>query len=252
MKKHDTHKRQAKRFALVAALAVLVSACAPAPLNQQAMSAISRAQQPTPSERLGTAWGDEVSSQVTTVNLRRKTREPIAQSQIGYADKAYRGTRINSVSLAAGTVSLSVESAGRPLPLYRDNGRYYLKGKTGQAYQLVYQNSSRYKTYEIVASVDGLNVLTGRSASRYGRGYVLEPNGKLVIKGFRKSRSAVASFIFSRPSAGYANHSQAGDIRNTGVIGSVIYELYNPNQPVGHSTAPQAFPADNGYAPPPQ
>ena len=135
------------------------------------------------------------------------------------------------------------------LPIFRDNGRYFLRGKAGQAYQLVYQNNSD-KTLEIVASVDGLDVISGRAASRYHSGYVLRPHGTLRIEGFRKSDSSVASFIFGKPSDAYAANTDAGSVQNVGVIGTAVFELRDPNRaPDG---AANAFPADgerdNGYA----
>ena len=206
------------------------------------------------SERLGTQWGDDVDSSVTTVDLRRVSDEPIAQMQVAYADKNYKGRSVNSMSLLAGKVKFSAASDNGKLPLYRDGSHYYLQGRAGQAYRLVYHNNSA-NTYEIVASVDGLNVLDGSTASRYDSGYVLEPNDDLVIEGFRKSQDAVASFIFSKPDNAYAANTDSGSIENTGVIGTVIYELYDPAKPKRpelKSKSPKAFPADNAYAKPPQ
>ena len=201
------------------------------------------------SERLGTKWGDEVNSQVTSVDLRRTSKEPIEQIQINYADKNYQGRALNSRSLVTGKIDFSVAADSGQLPLYRDEGNYYLQGKSGEAYRLVYRNNSS-NTYEIVASVDGLNVLNGSTASRYDSGYVLRPNGELVIEGFRKSQSAVASFIFSKPDDAYAANTSSGSIKNTGVIGTVIYELYDPSRT--KPLQPQAFPADGSYAKPPK
>ena len=201
------------------------------------------------SERLGTKWGDDVNSQVTTVDLHRVTEEPIEQMQVNYADKSYQGRALNSRSLVAGKIDFSVATDMGALPLYRDAGNYYLQGQSGEAYRLVYRNNSA-NTYEIVASVDGLNVLNGSTASRYDSGYVLNPNDDLVIEGFRKSQDAVASFIFSKPEDAYAANTESCSITNTGVIGTVIYELYDPSKP--RPLQPQAFPADNGYAKPPK
>lgn len=201
------------------------------------------------SERLGTQWGDDVDSYVTTVDLRRTSNEPIEQMQINYADKNYKGRTLNSRSLVAGKVDFSVATDRGKLPIFRDAGNYYLQGQAGQAYRLVYKNNSP-NTYEIVASVDGLNVLDGSTASRYDSGYVLSPNEELVIEGFRKSQEAVASFIFSKPENAYAANTNSGSIENTGVIGTVIYQLYDPKKPRPRGS--QAFPADGGYAPAPQ
>ena len=203
------------------------------------------------SERLGTQWGDDVDSEVTSVDLRRTSEEPLGQLQVSYADKNYKGRAVNSMSLLAGKVEFSVATDNGKLPLYRDAGNYYIKGQADQAYRLVYRNNSA-NTYEIVASVDGLNVLDGSTASRYDNGYVLEPNDDLVIEGFRKSQSAAASFIFSKPDNAYAANTDSGSIENTGVIGTVIYELYDPAKSRPKPKQPKAFPADNGYAKPPQ
>ncbi|WP_201604301.1 hypothetical protein [Psychrobacter immobilis] len=204
------------------------------------------------SERLGTKWGDDVNSEVTTVDLRRTSSEPIEQMQVRYADKAYNGRAVNSMSLLAGKVDFSMETDTGALSLYRDSGNYYVQGQAGQAYRLVYHNNSD-NTYEIVASVDGinvLNVLNGSAASRYDSGYVLNPHDNLVIEGFRKSQSSVASFIFSKPESAYAANTSSGSINNTGVIGTAVYGLYDPSKP--KLQQPQAYPADNGYAKPPQ
>lgn len=240
-------------------LIAMLSACAPAGVYQarNAETSVPSVQTANKSERLGTQWGDEVSSHVHTVDLRRTTKEPIAKTQVLYADKNYRGRRVNSMSLVAGKVAFSVESDNAKLPLYRDAGHYYLTGKTGQPYRLVYRNSSD-NTYEIVASVDGIDVLNGRQASQYSSGYVLKPKGVLTIEGFRKSNSAVASFIFSQPSDAYAaNTMQAKLADNIGIIGTVVYQLYDPNKPRKQNNGGlQAFPADydgsTGYAKPPQ
>lgn len=201
------------------------------------------------SERLGTQWGDEVNSQVTMVDLQRVSEEPIEQMQLSYADKNYDGRALNSMSLVAGKVDFSVAIDSGSLSIYRDTGNYFVRGQQGQAYRLVYQNNSA-NTYEIVASVDGVNVFNGSPASRYDNGYVLDPNDELVIEGFCKSQSAVASFIFSKPENAYAANNETGSIDNTGVIGTVIYELYDPSKP--KSAQPQAFPADDGYAKSPE
>ncbi len=215
--------------------------------NRQSMKNVQAEsmQDAVQSERLGTKWGDEVNSQVTSVDLRRVSDEPIEQMQVYYADKRYTGRTLNSRSLVAGKVDFSVATDNGKIPLFRDGSNYYLQGQAGQAYRLVYQNNSA-NTYEIVASVDGLNVLDGSTASRYDGGYVLRPNDELVIEGFRKSQNAVASFIFSKPENAYAANTPAGSINNTGVIGSVIYQLYDPKK--ARPLQPQAFPSDNGYA----
>lgn len=199
-------------------------------------------------QRLGTKWGDDINSPITQVNLKRLSAAPIAETQIRYADKPFSGRGINGISLASGKISFSVvDDRGRTLPLYRDGQQYFLSAREGQSYVLKYSNSSA-QTYEIVASVDGLDVINGQRASRYNSGYVLRPYSSLAIEGFRKSNVAVASFTFSKPKDAYAANSANGSIYNTGVIGTVVYELNAPRgaaQPERqYAPAPNAFPAD--------
>ena len=202
-------------------------------------------------EKLGTKWGDEVTSHVTEVNLKRLSDQPIAESQVRYANKQYQGKTVNSISLAAGKISFSiVDDADAVLPLFREGQSYYLAGQDGQSYQLKYENHTD-STFEVVASVDGIDVLDGSTASRTNSGYVLHPHSELKIEGFRKSDSAVASFTFSKPEDAYAANSNNGLIQNTGIIGTVIYQLETPdskdeiNDSSKYAPAPKAFPADN-------
>ena len=226
---------------------------APSPSSATAKAApapISNQNRVKSEERLGTKWGDDVSSYVTQVDLKRLSSSPIDETQIRYASKQFSGRSINSISLAAGKVSFSVvDDRGRILPLYRDGERYYLSARDGQSYQLRYANTSS-QTFEVVASVDGLDVLNGRKASRSNSGYVLRPYSSFAIEGFRKSNSSVASFIFSKPNDAYAANSASGSIQNTGVIGTVVYELKAPKYDLPkkskdtYAPAPNAFPAD--------
>lgn len=236
-----------QKYFLLTLLAAFLAACGAQ--NGSPTAPNQAAQSPSASEKLGTKWGDEISSSVRKVDLRRQTQHPTDENILRYAAKDFHGRSLNSISLANGKIELSVRGDnGANLPMYRDNGAYYLRGKSGQAYTLVYQNQSA-QTYEIVASVDGLDVLNGSRASRYNAGYVLRPHDTLKIEGFRKSQSAVASFIFSQPENAYAAHSDNGSVQNVGVIGTAVFELYDPK---AQTNQPNAFPADNGYAPAPK
>lgn len=145
-------------------LAAILAACsqqspsseAPAPADSEIAN-----QSVETAEKLGTSWGDEVQSSVHSVDLRRVTKNPLAEGVLNYSAKDYRGKKINSISLAAGKVELSVQSDnGNLFPIFRDGSNYFLQGKDGQSYRLVYKNNSN-KTLEIIASVDGLDVISG-------------------------------------------------------------------------------------------
>lgn len=240
-----------RRTALLATLlAGLLAACGSAPLEvarPETTAAHNTVQTAKAGERLGTEWGDEIDSRVQEAyGLHRTTTTPVAEKQIHYAAKNYRGRSILSIALAAGKIALSIEDErGAKLPLYRERDNHYLQGKNGQTYRLHYKNNSN-TTYEIVASVDGLNVLNSRAASRQDAGYVLRPRGELTIEGFRKDDNTVAAFTFGAPQDAYAAHSTHGSVQNTGIIGTVVYELQGDTP-----RTPNAFPADGRYAPPP-
>ena len=77
-------------------------------------------------------------------------------------------------------------------------------------------------TLEIVASVDGLDVMDGKTASFSKRGYLIDPGATLEIDGFRTSTDSVAAFKFSSVANSYAN-LRHGDTRNVGVIGIAVF-----------------------------
>jgi hypothetical protein len=74
---------------------------------------------------------------------------------------------------------------------------------------------------EAVATVDGLDVIDGRSGSFAKRGYLIQPWGSVEIDGFRQSFDEVAAFRFGAVSESYA--AKKGDDRNVGVVGVAFF-----------------------------
>ena len=200
---------------------------------------------PLKDERLGTAWGETLPSELDTASgLQRTTGTPLEEIRLDYGSREPRGgLTLRSIPLQGGEVELRVLSNDRSWPTVQEGDHYYVQGRAGQRYRLHYRNNGN-RSYEIVASVDGLNVITGRAARRQDSGYVLRPGRELTIEGFRRDRQSVAAFTFSSPGDSYAAHSDHGSIANSGVIGTVIYELQPP-------TPANSFPGD-GFAPPPR
>lgn len=95
-------------------------------------------------------------------------------------------------------------------------------------YQLYVRNYSRNTNYEIVATVDGLDVLNGKQGSLNNNGYIVNAGDSLAIKGFRKDKHTEAAFQFANVADSYAANSAQGDVRNTGVIGFAAFELQGP------------------------
>lgn len=114
----------------------------------------------------------------------------------------------------------AVDEAGRALPTFEHRGRTYVLGALGQRYLLRFRNGSARRV-EVVASVDGRDVVDGRPAALSKRGYVVEPYGELTVDGFRTSEDAVAAFRFSSVARSYA--ARRGDARDVGVVGLAVF-----------------------------
>jgi hypothetical protein len=114
---------------------------------------------------------------------------------------------------------------GRPLATFGHRGRTWVLGERGSRYLVRFHNHSGRRV-EVVATVDGLDVVDGRPGSLAKRGYLVEPHGDLTIDGFRLSQEAVAAFRFSSVAASYA--ARKGDARDVGVIGLAVFPEREP------------------------
>jgi hypothetical protein len=107
------------------------------------------------------------------------------------------------------------------LPVYRHDGRYYVAGIPGHRYELNLQNHSDGDVLGIV-SVDGVNAISGKTANwSQDDGYVLDSGAAYAVKGWRKSQSQVAGFVFADAGDSYA--SRTGRPDNVGVIGVAVF-----------------------------
>src|SRR5688572_8235161 len=61
-----------------------------------------------------------------------------------------------------------------PLTEYKKNGKIYVEGRKNSNYVLQVTNKSMTR-YEIVISVDGLDIIDGEPAISTKRGYILSP-----------------------------------------------------------------------------
>lgn len=107
------------------------------------------------------------------------------------------------------------------LPVYRHAGRYYVAGVPGHRYQLRLRNRADEDVLGIV-SVDGINAISGRTADwSQDDGYVLGAGATYNVKGWRKSHSQVAGFVFADAGASYA--ARTGRPDNVGVVGIAVF-----------------------------
>lgn len=116
-------------------------------------------------------------------------------------------------------------TAGRTLPIYEHDGRLYVAGEPRHQYELRVRNSSAGRILA-VASVDGVNVVTGQTAAQEQSGYVLGGWDSVRIEGWRKSLDDVATFYFTRLANSYA--ARTGRPHDVGVIGVALFRERGP------------------------
>ena len=179
---------------------------------------------------LGTAWGEQVHAPISFSPFVRSSNSPWGEVMLHYNDAqgvsahaAYLGTSPQPLEMFAGDGSIGialVDEHGNTLPGYMANGRALIVGNDGSRYRIAVRNGTTAR-FEIVASVDGLDVIDGKPADPNRRGYIVDPHDTLVIDGFRTSDSNVAAFRFGRVEDSYAAHT-SGD-RNVGVVGFAVF-----------------------------
>lgn len=137
----------------------------------------------------------------------------------------------------AADVSIINRSTGETLPLYRHHGRLYVEGRPGDRYAVHLRNRTDGRILTVL-SVDGVNAVTGQTASYGQSGYVLSPRGAAEIAGWRKDMSDVAAFYFTSLGDSYAARTSRPD--NVGVIGVAVFKEYVPPPRVTNSEPPYA------------
>ena len=110
-------------------------------------------------------------------------------------------------------------SEGRNLPVYWHEGRAWVVGKPGNEYQLNLRNRQGEDLLAVL-SVDGVNAVSGETASWNQTGYVLGPYHGFDIKGWRKNLERVAAFFFTEHQNSYA--ARTGRPDNVGVVGVAV------------------------------
>jgi hypothetical protein len=142
-------------------------------------------------------------------------------------------------------VTIHDGTQGRALPVYRHDGRYYVVGRPGNEYRIRVRNRTREEILAVV-SVDGVNAVSGETAAWDQAGYVLLPNQRYDIAGWRKSLQRVAAFFFTQHENSYA--ARTGRPDNVGVIGVAVFRKKAP--PEARLPAPhrhRELPADSPF-----
>lgn len=189
------------------------------------------------------------------------TRRPLAAVALIAAVAALPLTALAHSDAPArqGPYSLElVDDSGRVLPTFSHRERTFVLGVPGQRYRLRIRNGSGRRV-EVVASVDGRDVVDGGMAAWEKRGYLVEPFGETTIDGYRLSGDAVAAFRFGSVRDSYA--ARMGDARDVGVIGLAVFPerlpawrrppyVYRPYPREGEEGAGRGEPRSEAASPP--
>jgi hypothetical protein len=122
-------------------------------------------------------------------------------------------------------VEIFDRTAGHTLPVHVHENRLYVAGEPGHQYEVRLANQTSERLLA-VTSVDGVNVITGKTADERQSGYVLDPWAGVNIDGWRKSLDEVATFYFTRLKNSYA--ARTGRPENVGVIGVAVFRERRP------------------------
>ena len=126
-------------------------------------------------------------------------------------------------------VTVVDRSDGRQLSVYWHEGRAHVVGKPGNEYSIRIRNRQGEDVLGVV-SVDGVNVITGETATPRQSGYVLTSYRQLELSGWRKNLASTAAFYFTALPDSYA--ARTGRPDNVGVIGVALFRRKVPEPAV--------------------
>jgi hypothetical protein len=145
------------------------------------------------------------------------------------------GTSLNAHALGRlADVSIIDRETGAAIPTHYYKGEYWIVGTPGAQYGIAIHNRSGERVLAVTA-VDGVNVISGDTASWEQTGYVFEPRQGYQIDGWRKSDAEIAAFVFTGASGSYA--ARTGRAANVGVIGVALFRERPPPPTVAQSQA---------------
>ena len=133
------------------------------------------------------------------------------------------------------SISVEVIINGKSAKQFSHDGRMFIEGRKGSEYALRFKNHSS-RRQEVVASIDGLSILDGKTASNTSQGYVLGPWQTADIPGWRLNSSEVAAFQFGNKPDSYA--AASGKPTNVGFIGVKVFREYIRPRPIVHHFVP--------------
>jgi hypothetical protein len=170
----------------------------------------------------------------TTTNRSRKIaslagRVGVVAAALGCATQS-GNAQAQPMRSQAGPYELEVLVDGAPARTFFHGGETYVLGHLGARYTLRVHNRSGVRV-EAVVSVDGRDVVDGKTADFRKRGYLVPAWGTIDIDGWRLSTAQVAAFRFTSVPDSYA--ARMGNPRNVGVIGVAVFpeRVWRPQPP---------------------
>jgi hypothetical protein len=142
-----------------------------------------------------------------------------------------------------GNIELLTRGDNRVLPAYEKDGRRWVIGTPGHEYAIRVCNSTSGRLLAVM-SVDGVNVVSGDTASPLQSGYVLNGYECADINGWRKNLSSIAAFYFTELPDSYAVRTGRPD--NVGVVGVAFFRerprriSYPSSPPVASKPIPES------------
>jgi hypothetical protein len=119
-----------------------------------------------------------------------------------------------------GSLDLVSRPDGQLLSAYLKDGRRWVVGTPGQEYGIRVCNTTNRRVLAVM-SVDGVNVVSGETASPAQSGYVLSAHECTDINGWRTSLASTAAFYFTALADAYSTRTGRPD--NVGVIGVAFF-----------------------------
>jgi hypothetical protein len=153
---------------------------------------------------------------IANTSFRRRTVLATAIALFGLASAASAYADPDPVDL-----KVVDRETGQPLRVWRYQGRLFVAGEPGARYSLRVTNHTDSRVL-VVLSVDGVNILTGETASYDQRGYVFDPHESYDLNGWRKSTTEIAAFAFAPLPQSYA--ALTGRPSDVGVIGMAVFK----------------------------
>jgi hypothetical protein len=142
-------------------------------------------------------------------------------------------------------VSIIDTATGAVLTPHFYQGEYWIAGAPGARYSIEIHNRLGERMLAVTA-VDGVNVISGDTASWEQTGYVFGAGEGYRIDGWRKSDAEVAAFQFTAAPASYA--ARTGRPANLGVIGVALFRERIAPPVLAYEAAPAAAPQEQAPA----